>query len=248
MVGYRGRYSGAKGAERKYEIDKAIYLEEGVKGNLLENIGSAKYWKSYIERASKKAIRVQDASPGLQFFMVKDGFEGFLPPKVTRAWNYKDVDPDLQNVEVTHDFDASADDVEFYNPIAGPHGAVESFEANEALVVFDGRGTLDSVFQLLISNIRKKDHLSEGSWNNKRVLLATPRAYSYPGLSIEDFDRYFADIHGYIGSHGCVQICPVQPDGSIDFSPWDEFATKHLPHWDKKPRGVVLGRIMMVGY
>ncbi len=255
---YWGRYSEAPGANKKYETDKAIYLEKNIRGNLIDKHLNTEYWKAYIDRVSKKKVKVLDNSSGLQLFMINDGFEGFLPPKVKTKMDWGAA---WASEEVTHDFEKNGDDVQFLNPLANNHaGAIESFDANDALVIVNKTGTVEYVFQLVISNIRKKDHLTGGTWHNKDAKIATPQGLlNYPGITIIDEDvkhgekkEYIADIHGMIGSYGCVQVCPIRPDGVFsgvwNDKQWNDFTTQYLPNWESKPLNKIIGKIMMVGY
>jgi ferritin-like metal-binding protein YciE len=258
-----GRIAGRK----KYNIDKNIFLydeEVTMDRDMTKNIKNAGYWKKYIKAVTNGKIdvdqnrlyinnmseqdysgkyvgtdKLKEPGTGLQFYLIKDGFEGFLPPDVQIKWatKYKG----LQRIK--HDF-KNGNKVEFFNHLGGEDekGAREYFHANEALVIFDKNGAIVDVFLLLMSFNRKNDHMESSvktnkkSWNDKMVCMAMPptKGYDYPGLSVYEPGHYAADIHGMNGSHNSYQVCYIQPDGKGSKKPWYDFVSKYFPgNWKK---------------
>jgi hypothetical protein len=188
-----------------------------------------------------------------------------------REWQYFET----LIIPVLHDF-SNGGSVSFLELI---DGKVKEFDANDALIAVQydeilRKCKLIARFQLL-NFAWSRDFADEGiwtekkkdgkviartlgkNWNNKIAYVASPASYDYPGISVFDEDYYFSDIHGYIGSHGCIQICPFDqdfesPEMEKD-DPWHKFCEDNLYKEDdteqkKNRRGVAIGIMRTIDY
>ncbi len=261
---YSTKDSGGIAGREKFKIDEGLFLyDEDVKmeRDMVDNLKNADYWKKFIKVVSNGKLdvdknrslintmpeseyywryvlngKLKELGTKFQFYLIKDGFEGFLPPNLTIKWQTKHEG----DVRIYHDF-TNADRVRFYNHLGGnekpPKGAQEYFDANDALVIFDKEGKIVDVLLILTRYNGKTDQkkFSEkrkrNRWNNRMVYLAMPEnpGYNYRGLSVFDHDNDSVDIYGMLGSRGCYQVCPVHPDGKATKKPWNDFVKSFFP-------------------
>jgi RHS repeat-associated protein len=114
----RPGYTKAQGARMKQKIDDEIRAD-GVEVDR----DSGDYWKEYIGRKSKrtgKETHVKESKSGLQVFLIKDGYEGFMQEgKKTNKyidWIYPEGQEKPKPYEVQDDLDfENGDSVMMYN-------------------------------------------------------------------------------------------------------------------------------------
>jgi hypothetical protein len=270
------RYSKAEGAEAKKAIDDKIRKEKGIEPNL----NDARYWKAFIEEASKGKVKVFDKNnpmkivngEGKQLFFIKDGIEGFLPSKqkVDNEFSGQKDQKNKSKVEtkiITTDF-SDGDNIKLVNKLSNNQLEPFNYKGNDALVIFDKDGKLLVTLPILTKNpTTLNDPGDEYPWDNKLVKAPTPQGYDYKGFTIldvpanreingnpdpntqvignmdyvptdEDKDKV-VDIHGFLGTHGCKQISPLNQAGiknpnSDEISiVYDAFKHKELPAFAK---------------
>jgi RHS repeat-associated protein len=101
-------YTQAQGAQKKQQIDTDI-AKEGTK----IDSKSGEYWGKYIQKVSNGRVTVDTKAKGYQYFLVKDGWEGFMQKDSKEIGWKNQYAPDKQKVKVKHDF-TDGDKVDFY--------------------------------------------------------------------------------------------------------------------------------------
>jgi len=148
--------------------------------------------------------------------------------------------PDQPKTKVKHDF-TDGDNVKFYNPYANnKKGETQKFDANDALVVFDKNGKLVGATQVLIPD-KEKYKQTHTTWDDKDT---TSYKGKWLGLKVNNDPR---QIHGPIGSIGCIQASPLSKDFKVQ--------EKGSESWQKiretikeSKDGQTLGKMKLVGY
>ena len=123
------------------------------------SVHSERYWKALIQLTSGREVSTDSA--GVQFFVIRGGYEGFL----TR--DQKDENANKGYSDVDH----------------------ANTDLNDALVVFDPKGKLLGAWQLAISNSYTfTSRAMDADWDGKKVFTYFNSSYSqhYQGLAVLD--------------------------------------------------------------
>jgi hypothetical protein len=205
-------YSKSVAAGQKRIIDLMI-MGNDMRNMPLIDFTTENYIKALIKTASKNTIEVGTLAPGLQFFLVQGGAEGFLDASYVGN-------------------DASHFVIEDKTTTSGKPGTKMIFDDTNLLAVFDQHGKL--VSSALLSrpiSITNPNIWTEptanaviDAWDNQTVSLYHNQNFSikYYGLQIDDSAKFYSsgkvriDIHKQEDTNGCIFIIdentPPLPD------------------------------------
>ncbi len=205
-------YSTAPEADPKLRIDQALMGGDFANRDRID-MDDEDYLKQLIYLATGGRRVVRMGVKGLQFFMIKGGGEGFLPPR----YRGKDASRHLVGDGATTDNSSG--------------GITMIFDNNDLLAVFGGDGKLIGSALLkrpiMITDPSAKDpHVwTEGkanriydAWDGRPVTLYRNEFFDidYYGLMIQDKLGWYAsgyvqvDLHKQEKTNGCIFI--VDPD------------------------------------
>lgn len=195
-------YSLAPEARRKRAIDLQIIGGDYSRSAEIR-IDNGDYLKKLIEIGSSGKQKVLPSSRDLQFFIVRGGAEGFLPP-------------DLRTVDANNN-------VTHWPSTDGKQGQTD-FDENDLLAVFDSSGGLISSARLrrptfVETRLRRQTAARVyDSWDGKTVFIyrnAQPGWIPYLGLALDDGfrdgsanegQRVLIDLHKEEQTNGCIFI------------------------------------------
>lgn len=195
-------YSKAKEAAWKRRFDEKL-----AGTGLLIVPSSDAYWQALIGTLTR-STSCDVTVDGLQFFVIRGGFEGFLAPRLQRAdanranWDDRDGTTDL----------------------------------NDVLVILNSTGGLLGAFQLAVPNYYPRTAtMVADDWNGRAVFSYWNNTFSYYGLAVldrgklPDYDpkvkkyKYWIDIHHNAGTLGCIEIAQAASTKQGDF---DSFVSR----------------------
>ena len=177
-------YSKAKEATWKRSFDEEI-AAAGIQ--IVPTNGT--YWRLLIRCLSE--ARVDCIVEGLQFFVIRGGYEGFLS-KDLRLTDANKVHWD---------------------------GREGTTDLNDVLVVLDENGNYVGAYQLAVPNYYPRTaKMVATDWEGRAVFSYWNDTYSYRGLAVLDRGKlprydpkvgkyaYWIDIHHKLGTLGCIEV------------------------------------------
>jgi hypothetical protein len=222
-------YSKAAEAARKRDIDLQIIGDDYGRSAEI-SLSSGTYLKELIRLGSNGKQTVNTAAKKIQFFIIRGGGEGFLPPDMVAK-------------------DASK--VVFPGASTGGRKPTEfQFDDNDLLVVFGPKGKLigAALLQRPISITgmwsEKTANAVYDKWNNKDVSIYRNTNFdvAYLGLVIDDGmkKRAWVDLHKQEATNGCIFIVdPTTPE----YDPADAVKFEALQKFEPKLIGDILAAI-----
>lgn len=177
-------YSRAAEAAWKRRFDEQLAL-----AGVSITVDNAVYWRSLI--GCLAAGSSCDDEGELVFYLVRGGYEGFLPA------GYSKIDANR----------------------AGWDGRSGTTDVNDVLVVFDAGRALVGAFQLAVPNYYPRTaKMVASDWNGRAVFAYHNGTYDYDGLAVLDRGKlpsydpkvgkysYWIDIHHKVGTLGCIEV------------------------------------------
>lgn len=197
-------YSLAPEAVKKRAIDLQIIGGDYNRGGVI-SIDNEQYLKRLIELGSGGKQRVgSDRHGRLQFYIIRGGAEGFLPPKMAGE--------NAGNI------------IEGGSTTSGGQGLTFRFDKNDLLTVFDKKGNLVSSAllerPLSITGIWRQQTADAvyNAWANKEVFIRKNTSFEIPYLGLGIIDGFrdkniVVDMHKQEDTNGCIFIVdPNTPD------------------------------------
>jgi hypothetical protein len=189
-------YSRAKEATWKRRFDEQMAL-----AGVTVSASSGLYWRSLLGCLS--CSRVCPGQEGLQFFVIRGGYEGFLAKGTG-----------LSDANRSH-WDGRTEGTS---------------DINDALVVLDGVGTLVGAFQLAVPNYYPRTaRMVASDWDGRAVFAYHNATWDYEGLAVLDRGKlpaydpkigkyeYWIDIHHKKYTAGCIEIASAAMPATRDF-------------------------------
>jgi hypothetical protein len=197
-------YSRSPAASEKAKLDTKL-----AQSGLNVRANNADYWRALVTELSgwdpsSPHWDSPDSTTGdLRFFLIKGGYEGFLPRSIAKgnadnaAWDGREGRTDL----------------------------------NDALVIFDREGTLKGVLALATPNYYPRTaRLANDEWNGESVFTYWNNRYHYQALAVLDSEKirqldpsrrhggYWVDIHHKVATLGCIEVAetPLNRTGDVD--------------------------------
>ncbi len=216
-----GVYSTAPEAATKKKLDDQIKAAGGT-----VEVTNEAYLKELIKLASNGKVTVGTKSKGLQFFIVRGGAEGFLPP------SYSGTDASRRTV-------VSGSTTSGRTPSA-PTTMI--FDDNDLLTAFDVKGNwissalLSRPLKITNPNIWSEPTANAvyEAWDGGAVSLYYNKNFyvKYYGLQINDSKGYYksgrvrVDLHKKEATNGCIFI--LDPNTPTDFSSLSGFEPEFI--------------------
>jgi hypothetical protein len=188
-------YSKAPEAARKRDIDLQIIADDYSRSGEISLVNE-RYLKELIRLGSRGRETVKDSARKVQFFIVRGGAEGLLPPDMTREDASRVVFPGVTT--------GGATSPEF------------RFDNNDLLAAFDPKGKLiraallQRPLSITGSWTEKTANAVYNAWHNKQVSIYRNRNFDVPylGLVVADGmkNRAWVDLHKQEATNGCIFI------------------------------------------